>query len=82
MIWARSRECPVRSPDDLILRSEGCSPKQNLKGIRDSTLQRMGKEQEEQMLMGFPISAYRSIVGMFLLAVILSVGILYLMGAF
>jgi hypothetical protein len=42
----------------------------------------MGKEQEEQMLMGFPISAYRSIVGMFLLAVILSVGILYLMGAF
>ncbi|MDP7080475.1 MAG: hypothetical protein QF415_11335 [Candidatus Undinarchaeales archaeon] len=42
----------------------------------------MGDEHEEQMLMGFPISAYRSIVGMFLLAVLLSAGLLYLMGAF
>ena len=60
------------------------STKGKLKVVRYFTLLQMGEKNDEQetMLMGFPISAYRSIVGMFLLAVILSAGILYLMGAF
>jgi hypothetical protein len=65
-----------------LIRLDARSTKQNLKAVRDSTFFRMGDEHEEQMLMGFPISAYRSIVGMFLLAVLLSAGLLYLMGAF
>ncbi len=44
----------------------------------------MGENDDEQgkMLLGFPLSTYSSIVEMFLFAVLLSAGILYLMGAF
>lgn len=43
----------------------------------------MGEDDDEQEKkgLGFPLSTYRSIVEMFLLAVLLSVGIVYVMGA-
>ena len=42
----------------------------------------MGGEEsnQEQQFMGFPLSTYRSIVGMFILAVVISAGIIYIMG--
>ena len=61
-----------------------CPTKENLNAVKHSTPSRLGENEDDQELLflGFPLSTYRSILEMFVLAVLLSAGIVYLLGAF